>query len=629
VTPIFPFSAVLGQQRLKLALLLCAIDPGVGGVLVQGPRGVAKTTLARAFAELLPGRFVELPLGATEERVAGSLDLGKVLGQGEVHFSPGLLARAHDGVLYVDEVNLLPDALVDLLLDAAATGTNVVERDGVSHVHPARFVLVGTMNPEEGELRPQLCDRFGLSVAADAMLTPEQRTEVVLRRLEFEQDAAAFVARYAPEQQALVERCRAARVRAAALPFSGGGVARAAELCHQARVEGVRADLAMLRAARAHAAWNERSEISVADVDAVAELALAHRRPAPGSGGGGGGGARGSGPPPAGAAGEGRAGERDGRAGNSGAGNSGAGNTSADAPRGGSSAAAPARGDASGAASGARGPEGTRDPGRSSILSPVPVRSVEAGRLPAWLTSAPPLPRSMAAGQRRRRGPGALGRGSIDWIATLAQAQRTTPAASSGPASPSGSLRRWSLGSIELLRRSRRLASPAFWVIAVDCSASMLRSGALGRAKGIAQRLAVQAGRASAQVRLVTFGGGGVHVAPGARRGQHGIDAALAAAGAGGGTPLGHAVQRAHELCAARGQQAPGTQHRVFLLTDGRVQQPLHLPGAPPHGTDAWVVDLELGPVRLGRAIGIASALGARYVHADSLSPPANERGAR
>ncbi|HWO12237.1 MAG TPA: ATP-binding protein, partial [Polyangiaceae bacterium] len=186
--PIFPWTAVLGQQRLKLALLLCAIDPGIGGVLVRGPRGVAKTTLARGFADLLPGRFVELPLGATEERVAGSLDLGKALGQGEVQFSPGLLALAHEGVLYVDEVNLLPDALVDLLLDAAASGSNVVERDGVSHVHAARFVLIGTMNPEEGELRPQLIDRFGLAVDAEPLSSAEERAQVVLRRLEFERD---------------------------------------------------------------------------------------------------------------------------------------------------------------------------------------------------------------------------------------------------------------------------------------------------------------------------------------------------------------------------------------------------------------------------------------------------------
>src|SRR5688572_12660673 len=239
---VFPWSAVIGQERLKTALLLCAIDPAIGGVLIRGPRGVAKTTLARAFAELLPGRFVELPLGATEERVTGTLDLGKALAHGTVHFSPGLLARAHEGVLYVDEVNLLPDALVDLLLDAAASGRNVVERDGVSHAHAARFVLIGTMNPEEGELRPQLCDRFGLCVAADGTLSPAARSAVVLRRLEFERDPGAFAAGFAREQQALIARSRAARERVGELQFAGPALAHAAELCHAAGVDGVRAD---------------------------------------------------------------------------------------------------------------------------------------------------------------------------------------------------------------------------------------------------------------------------------------------------------------------------------------------------------------------------------------------------
>jgi magnesium chelatase subunit I len=275
---IYPWSAVVGQESLKRALLLCAIDPSIGGVLVQGPRGVAKTTLARALGELMLGRFVELPLGATEERVTGTLDLNTVLRDGRVEFSPGLLARAHQGVLYVDEVNLLPDPLVDLLLDAAATGHNAVERDGISHAHAARFVLVGTMNPEEGELRPQLTDRFGLSVSAEHDIRPYERAEIVTRRLEFERDPAGFLALYADAQAQLLARCQAARERTATIALAGTGLELVAERCYGAHVEGVRADLAMLRAARAHAAWHERAAISAEDVDAVAELALAHRR---------------------------------------------------------------------------------------------------------------------------------------------------------------------------------------------------------------------------------------------------------------------------------------------------------------------------------------------------------------
>ncbi|MET0410847.1 MAG: ATP-binding protein, partial [Polyangiaceae bacterium] len=248
---VFPFSAVVGQERLKLALILCAIDPSIGGVLVRGPRGVAKTTLARGFAQLLSGAFVELPLGATEERVTGTLDLAQALGERRVAFAPGLLARAHDGALYVDEVNLLPDALVDLLLDAATSGVNVVERDGVSHSHPARFVLIGTMNPEEGELRPQLLDRFGLCVSAEQAFAPEERARIVLTRLEFERDPAAFDARFASDQRALSQRCRQARELAPSIELAGPALARVSELCHAAGVDGVRADLAMLRAARA------------------------------------------------------------------------------------------------------------------------------------------------------------------------------------------------------------------------------------------------------------------------------------------------------------------------------------------------------------------------------------------
>ena len=181
----FPFSAVVGQDDAKLALLLCAIDPSIGGVLLRGQKGSAKTTVARALAALLPGesRFVELPLGATEDRVVGSVDLAEMLASGEQRVRPGLLSDAHGGVLYVDEVNLLADHLVDVLLDVATSGVNRIERDGIAHQHPARFVLVGSMNPEEGDLRPQLLDRFGLSVTISASDVPSERADAVRRRL--------------------------------------------------------------------------------------------------------------------------------------------------------------------------------------------------------------------------------------------------------------------------------------------------------------------------------------------------------------------------------------------------------------------------------------------------------------
>lgn len=278
-TPHYPFSAIVSHEPLKLALILAAIDPRIGGVLIEGPRGMAKSTIARALADLLPaGRFVTLPLGTTEERLVGSLNLERALSDGRVDFSPGLLASAHQGVLYVDEVNLLPDHLVDLLLDVSASGVNIVERDGISHRHPARFVLIGTMNPDEGELRPQLLDRFGGAVSLSPDLDPGQRLEIVKRRLAFDADPEAFCQVYDKDQQALMSRCREARERLAHISLNETAHRLVASLCHEAHVDGVRADLVMLRAARAHAAWQRRGEILDEDVHAVAELALHHRR---------------------------------------------------------------------------------------------------------------------------------------------------------------------------------------------------------------------------------------------------------------------------------------------------------------------------------------------------------------
>ncbi|WP_411883199.1 ATP-binding protein [Polaromonas sp. YR568] len=275
----FPFTALVGQPQLKRALQLAAIDPGIGGVLISGPRGTAKSTAARALAALLPGApFVTLPLAASLEQLVGTLDVEDVLRDGRVRLAPGLLARAHEGVLYVDEVNLLPDALVDALLDAAASGVNTVERDGISQQHAARFVLVGTMNPEEGELRPQLLDRFGLSVALANPVDAAQRTAILRARLGFDENPAALGEQHAEEQRALSAALLAARAALPGLAWSDDVLHHAAACAMAAGVDGMRADLVMLRAARALAALEGRGEVTVADVDAVAELALAHRR---------------------------------------------------------------------------------------------------------------------------------------------------------------------------------------------------------------------------------------------------------------------------------------------------------------------------------------------------------------
>ncbi|MGD9620478.1 MAG: VWA domain-containing protein [Mycolicibacterium sp.] len=262
--PGYPFSAVIGHDRLRLALLLCAVRPDIGGVLIRGEKGTAKSTAVRGLAQVLTqaftssgggGQLVELPIGATEDRVVGSLDLQRVLRDGEHAFSPGLLARAHGGVLYVDEVNLLHDHLVDVLLDAAAMGRVHIERDGVSHSHEARFVLIGTMNPEEGELRPQLLDRFGLTVDVQASRDVEVRAEVIRTRLSYEADPAAFARRYAGADADLAARISRARALLPDVVLPDKELRRIAALCAALDVDGMRADLVVARTAVAHAAW--------------------------------------------------------------------------------------------------------------------------------------------------------------------------------------------------------------------------------------------------------------------------------------------------------------------------------------------------------------------------------------
>jgi magnesium chelatase subunit D len=270
----FPFSAVVGQEDAKLALLLAAVDPRIGGVLLRGEKGSGKTTLARGLAALLAtdSPFVDLPLGATEDRVIGTLDVAAALTGGEVRFHPGLLAAAHGGVLYVDEVNLLADHLVDTLLDVSVSGVNVVEREAVSHRHPARFVLVGSMNPEEGELRPQLLDRFGLCVSVTAPTDEAERVEVVRRRLAFDTDPPTDGPFVSADGQ--VAR-RLATSRPADIPEPV--IAAAARLAVAVGAEGLRADLTLCRAAAAHAALAGRTTTTDDDLRRVAPLVLAHR----------------------------------------------------------------------------------------------------------------------------------------------------------------------------------------------------------------------------------------------------------------------------------------------------------------------------------------------------------------
>jgi len=315
--PIFPFTAIVGQERLKRALTLNAIHPQIGGVLIRGERGTAKSTAARALAALLPEievvadcafgcdpdwpatwctecheraemgeklththrrtRFVDLPISATEDRVVGTLDIERAIQKGERRFEPGVLAAANRGVLYVDEVNLLDDHVVDLLLDAAAMGVNVVEREGISFSHPARFILIGTMNPEEGDLRPQLLDRFALCVDIQGIRDPAARMAIMERNLAYETNSEEFCAEWASREQALSKEIARARDLLPEVGYSRSDLATIATMMSELGVDGHRADLVVLKTARAHAAFERRTCLSDRDILLAAELALPHR----------------------------------------------------------------------------------------------------------------------------------------------------------------------------------------------------------------------------------------------------------------------------------------------------------------------------------------------------------------
>ncbi|CAJ1583890.1 VWA domain-containing protein [[Mycobacterium] wendilense] len=592
----FPFSAIVGHDQLRLALVLCAVRPEIGGVLIRGEKGTAKSTAVRALADILAqiddARLVELPIGATEDRVVGSLDLQKVLRDGEHAFSPGLLSRAHRGVLYVDEVNLLHDHLVDVLLDAAAMGRVHVERDGVSHSYDARFVLIGTMNPEEGELRPQLLDRFGLTVDVRASRDVEVRTEVIRARLAYEADPQGFAERFAAADADVARRIAAARARVPAISLEDEDLRRIAGLCAAFDVDGMRADLVVARTAVAHAAWRGADRVEVDDIRVAAELALPHRRRRdpfddPGLDPGALDDALADSEP-----------EPD---------------PDPDPPGGGRPESAgdaetpPAQGDS---------PVAGAPPSKPSA-PPAPVFRTRALRVPGVGEGAPGR-RSTA---RNRTGgvvgvsPTAAGDGLHVFATMLAAAARST-----GP----GRVRPAADDVRQAIREGRE---GNLVIFVVDASGSMAARDRMSAVSGAALSLLRDAYQRRDKVAVITFRGAEARVLLPPTSSSHIASRRLSRFDTGGKTPLAQGLLRAAEMVRLEKTRDRTRRPLVVVLTDGRAT------GGPDplgrtriaagrlvaEGASAVVVDCENSYVRLGLAAELATALAAPVLRLEQL----------
>ena len=615
MTAPYPFSAIVGHDRLRLALLLCAVRPEIGGVLIRGEKGTAKSTAVRALAAVLGqadsgSRLVELPIGATEDRVVGSLDLQKVLRDGEHAFSPGLLARAHGGVLYVDEVNLLPDHLVDVLLDAAAMGRVHIERDGVSHSHEARFVLIGTMNPEEGELRPQLLDRFGLAVDVSASRDVPVRTAVIRARLDYEADPAGFAAQHAPADTELAHRVAAARDRVASVQLPDSELRRIAAVCAAFDVDGMRADLVVARTAVAHAAWRgaeagaseATGEIVVAeeDIRVAVELALPHRRrrdpfDEPGI-------------DPA------QLDEALSQAESAASQAEPAASDDAgpeddpEPPGGGESADSPAESSALQNNSGSSRPAAPPAPSfRTRALTVPGVGDGHAGRRSRARNSA-------GAAVRAAR-PGEDGHGVHLFATLLSAAERRTGA---GPLRPDA----------DDVRRAVRVGREGHLVIfVVDASGSMAARDRMSAVGGAALSLLRDAYQRRDKVAVITFRGSAACLVLPPTTSAHTAARRLAGLDTGGTTPLAEGLLAARDVVVRERARDSTRRPLVVVLTDGRAtagpdalrrsRSAAQLLLA--EGAAAVVVDCETSYVRLGLAADLAVRLGAPVLRLEHL----------
>ncbi|EGG43941.1 chelatase [Streptomyces griseoaurantiacus M045] len=646
----FPFTAVVGQDDLRLALLLNAVSPAVGGVLVRGEKGTAKSTAVRALTALLPAvdvvpgcrfscdparpdpgcpdgphepgpfesraaRMVELPVGASEDRLVGALDIERALAEGVKAFEPGLLAGAHRGILYVDEVNLLHDHLVDLLLDAAAMGASYVEREGVSVRHAARFLLVGTMNPEEGELRPQLLDRFGLTVEVAASREPDLRVEVVRRRLAYDDDPAAFAARWAEEEAAVRRRIVAARELLPSVRLGDGALRQIAATCAAFEVDGMRADIVMARTATALAAWAGRTDVLAEDVRQAALLALPHRRrrnpfDAPGldedkldetleeSGGSEGPGGSGGDDDP----------DPDGGGPGGGGGQPG---PEDGGPGDGDAAARPEAGEPRPSGAGEQSPVRAAEPFRTKVLSVPGLGEGAAGR------------RSRARTRHGRTTGARRPRGTLTELHLAATVRAAAPhQRARGRSGPGLVVRR------DDLRQATREGREGNLVLfLVDASGSMAARQRMSAVKGAVLSLLLDAYQRRDKVGLVTFRGTSAEVALPPTSSVDAAAARLESLPTGGRTPLAAGLLRAHEVLRVERLRDAARRPLLVVVTDGRATggpEPVALASRAARlfaagGTACVVVDCEAGPVRLGLAGRLAADLGGTAVTLEEL----------
>jgi magnesium chelatase subunit D len=656
MTPPYPFSAIVGLADLRLALLLNAVSPGIGGVLVRGEKGTAKSTMVRALAALLPDvatitgcRFacdpaaldpdcpdgphdltgpsrrrpaalVELPVGASEDRLVGALDLQRALTEGVKAYEPGLLAAAHRGLLYVDEVNLLPDHLVDLLLDAAAMGRAYVERDGVSVRHAARFLLVGTMNPEEGELRPQLLDRFGLAVDVAAPREVEQRSEVVRRRLAYDADPDGFAQLWAEPEADLARHIGAARDRLFEVVLPDRELCRIAGVCAAFDVDGMRADIVVARTAIALAAWHGRPAVTEADVHAAARLALPHRRrrdpfDAPGLDDDALDRALRDAAPPDEAGGP----DDDPEPGGGPGGQPDAPTEHSDAPT--------EHSDAPTEHSDAPTEHSDAQPAESDVRGGAPAATRTAPADPVFRAKLLVIPGTGTGARTGRRSAAYTRNGRVVGARTpddrlVALHLPATLLAAAPQQRARGRVDGLIVRGEDLRAAVHKGREANLVLFVVDASGSMAARQRMRAVKGAVLSLLRDAYQRRDKVGLVTFRGECAQVALPPTT-SHEVGALrLRELPTGGRTPLAAGLHTAARVLAAERRRDPYRRPLLVLVTDGRATcgpDPVTVASAL-SGVATVVVDCESGPVRLGLAARLAVALRARYLRLEELS---------